>query len=196
MARKPDVPCASCGRLMWRGSSSLPPGIATCHPCRREQPKPRKPLPPIDCPMCGNEFIPGSRKTRTCSLSCGQRLRNAEGRGRWSGTTVEQSHERKRERYRRKNRKRRAALRGTLSEPYSLREIAERDGFACGLCGDPLDMAVDYPDRECPSIDHVLPLSVGGTDTRENVQLAHLSCNVAKGARVDGGHVDGALSAA
>jgi endogenous inhibitor of DNA gyrase (YacG/DUF329 family) len=39
MPRKPDVPCASCGRLLWRGRTSLPPGQATCHPCRRSRPK-------------------------------------------------------------------------------------------------------------------------------------------------------------
>lgn len=31
----PDVPCSTCGRLMWRGTGSLPPGEATCLDCRR-----------------------------------------------------------------------------------------------------------------------------------------------------------------
>jgi 5-methylcytosine-specific restriction endonuclease McrA len=31
------------------------------------------------------------------------------------------------------------------------------------------------------SIDHVLPIALGGQDTPENVHLAHLGCNVAKG---------------
>lgn len=37
MARRPDTPCALCGALMWRGSTSLPPGQATCLACRRAQ---------------------------------------------------------------------------------------------------------------------------------------------------------------
>lgn len=34
MPRNPDLPCAGCGKLMWRSKSSLPAGQATCHPCR------------------------------------------------------------------------------------------------------------------------------------------------------------------
>lgn len=34
MASQKDVPCRLCGGLMWRGSGSLPPGQATCKPCR------------------------------------------------------------------------------------------------------------------------------------------------------------------
>ena len=39
MARNPDLPCAQCGRLLWRGSTSLPEGQATCRPCRASRPK-------------------------------------------------------------------------------------------------------------------------------------------------------------
>lgn len=35
VARKPDLPCASCGKLMWRTKSSAPVGVATCIDCRR-----------------------------------------------------------------------------------------------------------------------------------------------------------------
>ncbi|WP_326600522.1 hypothetical protein [Rhodococcus sp. PD04] len=35
MARKPDLPCAGCGRLMWRGKGTLPPGQARCRDCRK-----------------------------------------------------------------------------------------------------------------------------------------------------------------
>ena len=42
MARKPDLPCAHCGRLMWRGRGTLPEGQATCQPCRAER-NPAKP---------------------------------------------------------------------------------------------------------------------------------------------------------
>lgn len=37
MPHRPDVPCAGCGELIWRGSTSLPPGEATCRSCRRKQ---------------------------------------------------------------------------------------------------------------------------------------------------------------
>lgn len=40
-----------------------------------------------------------------------------------------------------------------------------------------------YPNPLSASLDHVVPLAWGGEHTAANVQLAHLKCNVAKGAR-------------
>lgn len=34
MARKPDTPCAGCGKLLWGGSTSLPDGQRRCRDCR------------------------------------------------------------------------------------------------------------------------------------------------------------------
>src|SRR3954447_19665791 len=36
------------------------------------------------------------------------------------------------------------------------RDLAERDGPQCRLCGDEVDLDLTYPDRMCPSIDHVV----------------------------------------
>lgn len=36
MPRSPDLPCAGCGRLMWRGKGTLPEGEAKCRDCRRD----------------------------------------------------------------------------------------------------------------------------------------------------------------
>lgn len=35
MAKRPDLPCAGCGRLMWRGPGTLPAGQARCRDCRK-----------------------------------------------------------------------------------------------------------------------------------------------------------------
>lgn len=37
MPRKPDMPCAECGSLMWRGTGALPAGQATCRECRSKR---------------------------------------------------------------------------------------------------------------------------------------------------------------
>lgn len=86
--------------------------------------------------------------------------------------------------YRDHCRRRRALKRGALSEPYTTEEIAERDGFICGLCSEPVVMSTPYPDPWSPSIDHIRPLSRGGDDTKANVQLAHRFCNTSKGNRM------------
>lgn len=64
-------------------------------------------------------------------------------------------------------------------------DVYERDEWACGICSTPVDRTLAYPDPMSPSLDHVLPLSLGGHHTMENVALAHLSCNVRKGNRVE-----------
>lgn len=78
-------------------------------------------------------------------------------------------------------RKRRARLAGVAHEPYTLAEIAERDGFICWLCGDSVDMSLRFPDSSSASIDHVLPVSLGGDDIRANVKLAHFGENASRG---------------
>lgn len=69
------------------------------------------------------------------------------------------------------------------AESFSYREVFERDGWACGICCEPVDAALEYPDPMSKSLDHVVPLSRGGSHSRENAQLAHLFCNLRKGDR-------------
>lgn len=76
------------------------------------------------------------------------------------------------------------AIRGTrhgVSPAY----LAERDGYLCGICEKPVDINLRHPDLMSPSVDHIVPVSLGGTHDEENLQLAHLTCNVRKQARLD-----------
>lgn len=53
---------------------------------------------------------------------------------------------------------------------------------ACGICSQPIDKELRYPDPMSRSIDHIVPLAVGGTHEQSNLQWAHLVCNNRKGA--------------
>ncbi len=55
------------------------------------------------------------------------------------------------------------------------RVVFERDQFICQLCGRPTDPNGESGDR--PSVDHIIPLSRGGSHTYANVQTTHLTCN-------------------
>ena len=57
-------------------------------------------------------------------------------------------------------------------------EIIERDEMCCGICG---GRVADPADIE---IDHILPISRGGLTVASNLQVAHGSCNRAKGVQV------------
>lgn len=84
----------------------------------------------------------------------------------------------------RETERRRAALkRGSQVEKVDYRAICERDGWACQLCGEPVDATLRHPDPMSGSIDHIVPIIGGGAHSYANTQLAHLRCNISKGAR-------------
>lgn len=82
---------------------------------------------------------------------------------------------------------RRRALLNQQSDPVTERvdrdAVFERDGWVCQLCHTPVDRDLVYPDPMSKSLDHKIPLAVGGGHVENNVQLAHLRCNLAKGAQ-------------
>ena len=53
----------------------------------------------------------------------------------------------------------------------------------CQLCNEYVYLNVQYPDPMSASIDHILPVSKGGTHALYNLQLAHLICNTKRGNR-------------
>lgn len=70
---------------------------------------------------------------------------------------------------------RRARMAGVETEYVTRRQIIERDGMTCYLCG-----------RECRDeeihLDHVIPLSRGGPHCAANLKVACALCNLSKGA--------------
>lgn len=66
------------------------------------------------------------------------------------------------------------------AEPYSSRDVFERDEWICGLCNSWVNSELRHPDPWSASIDHIIPLSSDGIDAWDNVQLAHLQCNQRK----------------
>jgi 5-methylcytosine-specific restriction endonuclease McrA len=62
--------------------------------------------------------------------------------------------------------------------------IYERDGGRCYLCGQLVDRNFRFPDIKSSTLDHVMPMSAGGSDDPSNLRLAHLGCNMDKGDRL------------
>lgn len=54
-------------------------------------------------------------------------------------------------------------------------QLLSAQNHRCALCRGPLGLYDSH-------IDHVIPLSVGGSDEFSNLQLTHMSCNLRKGA--------------
>ena len=180
------VDCGVTGEQRKRGRARL-----RCEPCKavhvaavdakRPRAERRAVLSMTQCAQCSVAFKPRRHDQLWCSRKCNNAQSNAKFRV--SGTLSPKAKERQRLYWQAKNRRRRAAKRGGASEPYTLTQIARRDQSRCGLCGGRVHMVAKVPHPQAPTIDHIVPISEGGDDTRANVQLAHFRCNSVKGAR-------------
>lgn len=63
------------------------------------------------------------------------------------------------------------------SDLVSRAVVYERDNGICGICRLPVDPA-DW------HLDHIHPLSAGGSHSYDNIQVAHPRCNLSKGRKV------------
>jgi 5-methylcytosine-specific restriction endonuclease McrA/ribosomal protein S27E len=118
------------------------------------------------CVVCGNEFIARHGNRLACSEKC----------------------ERKLKRQCKHTRKAMKKCNGRIDRDISLEGLIKRDRGVCHICGrkcDKRDFVIDangsyVAGPNHPSIDHLLPLSNGGTDTWDNIKLAHHKCNWVK----------------
>lgn len=116
------------------------------------------------CACCGEPFTPKkSIRQMYCSPACGRRVQNAA---------------------------RRAKVRGVAIENLHWRLLIAEDGPECHICGDDVDSSdFEIVDGHhvigltYPTLDHIVPLAMGGTHERQNARLAHQYCNSVKGAR-------------
>lgn len=116
-----------------------------------------------DCPVCGKR----TDRAKYCSDKCSRRAEN-------------------------KRRETRKRMRYGGGDNITIEALARRNNNTCYICG----LAVNWNDYEIrngafivggmyPSIDHIKPISHGGTNTWDNVGLAHMRCNSVKSNRLD-----------
>ena len=156
--------CTVCGKAVWLGKGSL--DEPTCRDCRNRA------FWHI-CDQCHNTFEPRQRDQRFCSQDCWYaELRLYDDRRHASKVS---------------GRKRRAIHNATW-DGISDEQIWERDQWVCGVPGctlGPMSRTWARSDPLAPTIDHVIPLSRGGTDTADNKRAAHAVCNFRKGRKLD-----------
>lgn len=159
--------CPACG--IDKTLSAFPEGrTGTCRDCDARRARIRRTFVPwecqstseFECRTCGETFSGNARNSTFCSRECF------------------------RADYGQRSQRRKQRLSEVERENFKRTEIFERDEWRCGICGDPIDPSISWPARMCGVIDHVIPVSRGGSDTRANVQAAHNRCNARKGARM------------
>lgn len=124
------------------------------------------------CEECGKEYTTDNSNfnTRYCSNKCCNRA-------------ASRKHQ-----YRRRIEKYGT---GARADNITIGNLIKRDGKTCYLCGcetDESDFMINesgyfIAGEHYPSIDHVVPLSKGGTHTLDNVRVACRHCNSIKGDR-------------
>jgi len=88
---------------------------------------------------------------------------------------------------RRKQRgRRRARERNAYVADVQPSRVFELDGYRCHLCNKKCDATKVVPHPRAPTVDHVIPLSNGGTHEPANCRTACFICNSTKGSRGGG----------
>ena len=88
---------------------------------------------------------------------------------------------------RERRRIRRAMEMGVLSIPYSEQSVLDLYGTNCHICCIEIDLLAPRQAGRFDGwemglhIDHLIPISSGGTNTLHNVRPAHARCNLQKG---------------
>ena len=125
---------------------------------------------PRPCRQCGDVFTPAFRVGPAevcCSDACAEERKAAHKR---KGSRVGKS-------------RRRARMRGAVSQPIDPIAVFNRDKWRCHLCGAKTPARLRGTcDPRAPELDHIVALALGGAHTWGNVACACRQCNGRKGA--------------
>lgn len=72
----------------------------------------------------------------------------------------------------------RAIKAGVKYEHIDIVDLYVEHEGKCGICGDSIKLSYKHPHPLSFTIDHITPISKGGSHTRDNIRPAHLSCNI------------------
>lgn len=158
--------CEQCGRN-YHGSPASKYCCGRCAYKANQEQKRRDYVPKPDfdkrCHWCGAEFTTNRPTVKYCGDQCSLKAFRASKR---SG-----------------NHRRNVMKRRQFVARVNVADVYQRDGWACQICGSPVDPNAQYPDPMSASLDHIVPISRGGTHEPSNVRLTHWICNCVRGNR-------------
>lgn len=156
------------------------------------------------CPICGNRFDTLFPNHIYCSSGCTYEANLRQKREQWAAAYVPRTFTCKecgrkvttqcgstpsvfcsyecQQRYvdRSYKQRRQQQMKSAYREPVSFKKIYKRDGGVCQICGLPVPYDKSPEKLWSATIDHIKPLSLGGTHEPSNCQLAHRLCNSVK----------------
>lgn len=126
------------------------------------------------CVECGTPFVSPYPDAIGCSATCVRRQQDRRARKAravrygWNDSN-----------------RARARRNGVAYETVSTPAVFRRDHYRCGICGGQTDPDAKVPDPRAPTLDHIVPMSMGGPHLYSNVQCACFECNWRKGASLE-----------
>lgn len=114
------------------------------------------------CVVCNTSFI-----TRHVDITCSDECQDERARD------IKHSAEQRR----------RARERKAFVANVNRKQIFKRDGHRCHICKAMTNPKATVPNPKAPTIDHIIPLSKGGTHEPANVATACFMCNCIKSDR-------------
>jgi hypothetical protein len=123
----------------------------------------------VPCKVCGQQFLTrwwGASTIRCCSPIC---------------DTADKLALKRNAKHVRRARQREAYV----ADVYRL-DIYKRDGWRCHICKQKVNRKAVAPHPRAATLDHLIPLGMGGTHEPTNVATAHFICNAIKGNRLAG----------
>lgn len=124
------------------------------------------------CKECGSEFTTecGDMHSVFCCQSCADKYKHR----------ADHSTERHKEYMRGAKKRREKQISDAFIEDVDFDFIYRRDGGICQICGLPVHPCKSVDNNWDGTIDHIVPLSIGGEHSTANCQLAHRICNSLK----------------
>lgn len=159
------IKCNKCGNIKKRNKKGI---FTSSNICCKKCNNNKKGIMKSICAECGNEYIKYSVQQILCK-------------------ECHDKQEQSKKNVRKRLRENKIKTNGTVDCSITLTKLIKRDNHICKLCNKLVDES-DYTYNNdvfiagnyYPSIDHIIPLSKGGTHQWNNVQLAHRICNSIK----------------
>ena len=160
-----------------------------------------------ECVICGKEFETSNLRAVCCSHKC--QKRRSGGKGKWNpeytelkdfvcevcGNEFQSYHPKARfcsdkcrrsaARLERRQKFRELKKIGKFDISVTLETVYDKFGGKCCSCNKPLHFGENPIADDYPTIDHIKPLSKGGSHEWDNVQLMCRFCNNSKGAKYE-----------
>lgn len=173
----------------------------------KEKPDPFSRIWPVACAICQTTFIAKHPKHKYCGPTCvrvAYPIKNVQPRAftcidcgtpsvamratRCKRCQIKATRAASRLKHGKvKKHRHRAKRYGVPYEPINPVVVFERDGWCCQLCGIPTPKALKGINHSAaPTLDHIVPMSMGGSHEFINVQCACRGCNTRKGTLPNG----------